>query len=138
MRHLKDGFASLPLSVCISLFFLHCELTCSSLFNYVVVYSFLFSLLHMQHHVCTVCERPFQGHLFFERGGRAYCERHFDMVRGLTCCWLLPCASFLPVLLKCPSIFTEFILIKKDHRSTMIRGCRNIKPGPDRSRCRVT
>uniref|UniRef100_A0A3P9BX55 LIM zinc-binding domain-containing protein n=1 Tax=Maylandia zebra TaxID=106582 RepID=A0A3P9BX55_9CICH len=39
---------------------------------------------HVEHHVCTVCERPFQGHPFYERGGRAYCERHFDMVRGLS------------------------------------------------------
>lgn len=55
----------------------------------VLMHSFLLSLRRTQHHVCTVCERPFQGHLFFERGGRAYCERHFDMVRGLTRCWLL-------------------------------------------------
>lgn len=39
------------------------------------------SLLCVQHHVCTICERPFQGHPFYERGGRAYCEKHFDMVR---------------------------------------------------------
>lgn len=37
--------------------------------------------LCVQHHVCTICERPFQGHPFYERGGRAYCEKHFDMVR---------------------------------------------------------
>ncbi|KAM4731086.1 LIM and senescent cell antigen-like-containing domain protein 1 isoform 2-T2 [Anableps anableps] len=40
---------------------------------------------HVEHHVCTVCERPFQGHPFYERGGRAYCERHFDMLFGDVC-----------------------------------------------------
>lgn len=56
----------------------------------VLMHSLLLSLHRSQHHVCSVCERPFQGHLFFERSGHAYCEKHFDMVRGLTRCWLLP------------------------------------------------
>lgn len=63
----------------LALFFLF-----TSLFLHISLHIFLSSLLHMQHHVCTVCERPFQGHPFYERGGRAYCERHFDMVRGLS------------------------------------------------------
>lgn len=49
----------------------------------------------MQHHVCSVCERPFQGHPFYERGGHAYCERHFDMVRASTV-GLLVTAALLP------------------------------------------
>ncbi|KAG5283326.1 hypothetical protein AALO_G00040850 [Alosa alosa] len=34
---------------------------------------------HVEHFVCAVCERPFQGHPYYERKGHAYCERHFDM-----------------------------------------------------------
>lgn len=41
----------------------------------------LLCLLLPQHFVCAVCERPFQGHPYYERRGHAYCERHFDMVR---------------------------------------------------------
>lgn len=54
------------------------------------------SFLHMQHHVCTVCERSFQGHPFFERGGRAYCERHFDMVSRFRIGLTLMAAPCLP------------------------------------------
>lgn len=36
----------------------------------------------LQHHVCALCERPFHGHPYYERGDHAYCEKHFNMVRG--------------------------------------------------------
>ncbi|CDQ79650.1 unnamed protein product [Oncorhynchus mykiss] len=34
---------------------------------------------HVEHHVCALCERPFHGHPYYERGDHAYCEKHFNM-----------------------------------------------------------
>lgn len=78
------------------LVFLFCCIYASSL-QYIHIL-LLFPVI--QHHVCTVCERPFQGHPFYERGGRAYCERHFDMVRELRISLALnaaPCLNSLCV-----------------------------------------
>ncbi|PAA71746.1 hypothetical protein BOX15_Mlig024389g1 [Macrostomum lignano] len=40
---------------------------------------------HVEHFVCAVCEKPFNGTRFFERRGQAYCETHFQQLFGQAC-----------------------------------------------------
>uniref|UniRef100_A0A674BQ68 LIM domain-containing protein n=1 Tax=Salmo trutta TaxID=8032 RepID=A0A674BQ68_SALTR len=40
---------------------------------------------HVEHFVCSVCERSFQGHPYYECKGYAYCEWHFNMLFGDVC-----------------------------------------------------
>ncbi|CEF62538.1 AT21926p [Strongyloides ratti] len=40
---------------------------------------------HVEHFVCSVCEKPFLGHKHYERKGLAYCEEHFTKLYGSTC-----------------------------------------------------
>lgn len=40
---------------------------------------------HPEHFVCAHCRRPFAGSSFYERDGRAYCDRHFQELFGRRC-----------------------------------------------------
>ncbi|TRY91700.1 hypothetical protein DNTS_003340 [Danionella cerebrum] len=40
---------------------------------------------HVEHFVCTKCEKPFLGHPHCERRGLAYCETHYNQLFGDVC-----------------------------------------------------
>lgn len=40
---------------------------------------------HPEHFVCARCKQPFSGKGFFERDGKAYCERDYQELFGLRC-----------------------------------------------------
>uniref|UniRef100_A0A8C4QX56 LIM domain-containing protein n=1 Tax=Eptatretus burgeri TaxID=7764 RepID=A0A8C4QX56_EPTBU len=40
---------------------------------------------HVEHFVCTTCEKPFRGQRHFERRGLAYCETHYNQLFGDVC-----------------------------------------------------
>ena len=40
---------------------------------------------HPEHFVCARCGRPFQGQSFYERDGKAYCQRDYDELFGMRC-----------------------------------------------------
>ena len=43
------------------------------------------SFWHVEHFVCTTCQRPFLGKLHYEHQGQAYCEMHFKEIVGVRC-----------------------------------------------------
>ncbi|XP_072542544.1 LIM and senescent cell antigen-like-containing domain protein 1 isoform X2 [Salminus brasiliensis] len=40
---------------------------------------------HVEHFVCAKCEKPFLGHLHYERKSQAYCETHYNQLFGNVC-----------------------------------------------------
>ncbi|XP_035390103.1 LIM and senescent cell antigen-like-containing domain protein 1 isoform X2 [Electrophorus electricus] len=40
---------------------------------------------HVEHFVCSKCEKPFLGHRHYERRGLAYCETHYNQLFGDVC-----------------------------------------------------
>ena len=40
---------------------------------------------HVEHFVCTTCQRPFLGKMHYEHQGQAYCEIHFKEIIGVRC-----------------------------------------------------
>ncbi|CAB4042151.1 LIM and senescent cell antigen-like-containing domain 2 isoform X5, partial [Paramuricea clavata] len=37
------------------------------------------------HFVCAKCEKPFYGHLHYEKNGLPYCETHYNELFGEVC-----------------------------------------------------
>ena len=40
---------------------------------------------HVEHFVCAKCEKPFYGHLHYEKNGLPYCETHYNELFGEVC-----------------------------------------------------
>lgn len=41
---------------------------------------------HVDHFVCSKCEKPFRGNRYYEHKGQAFCEQHYHELFGRSCC----------------------------------------------------